>query len=134
MATILLSIKAEYVSRILSGEKTFEYRKRIPKQSIDRIVIYETSPKKRIVGIADVRGVVSDTPDHLWNSTGRKGGISKEAYMEYFSGSVKAYAFELKNITKTKHDFELNQLGINQPPQSYYYMSDEQMRMLTNCF
>jgi predicted transcriptional regulator len=39
MATILISIKKEYVDKILTGEKKVEYRTLIPKNKVDRIVI-----------------------------------------------------------------------------------------------
>lgn len=130
MASILLSIKSEYVDKILSGEKKYEFRKHRPKQSIEKIVIYETSPKKRIVGLADVVGIISDTPERLWGKTCKNGGISKDAFMEYYGGAKEAYAFELGKITLPKKSFELSQLGISQPPQSYVYLNDEQMKMV----
>ena len=127
MAAILLSIKPQYVEKILSGVKAFEYRKHIPKQEIDLIVIYETSPQKRIVGIAEVKGILKDTPKGLWESTKEKGGVTKKAYMEYFKVSKEAYAFILGPIRKFKNNYELDQLGVSQPPQSYVYINDKQM-------
>lgn len=48
---VLLSIKPEFVEKIFSGEKRFEYRKSIFKQqNIDTIVIYSTMPVGMIVG------------------------------------------------------------------------------------
>ena len=47
---VLLSIKPEFVEKIFSGEKRFEYRKSIFKQqNIDTIVIYSTMPVGMIV-------------------------------------------------------------------------------------
>jgi predicted transcriptional regulator len=40
----LLSIKPEFVDKIISGEKKYEYRKRIFKQKIEAVVIYCTMP------------------------------------------------------------------------------------------
>ena len=47
---VLLSIKPEFVSSIFKGEKRFEYRRTIFKSPVERVVIYETSPTKKIVG------------------------------------------------------------------------------------
>lgn len=41
---ILLSVFPEYVDRILSGEKRFEFRKHIPVEVVDHIVFYATAP------------------------------------------------------------------------------------------
>ncbi len=130
MATILLPIKTEYVKRILSGEKTFEYRKCKPKQNIDKIVIYETSPKKRVVGFAEVKGVITDTPARLWESTRKSGGITKKKYMEYFCGKDEAYAYILGKVHECKNEIRLKQIGISQSPQSYMYLDDNQFRKI----
>lgn len=42
----MLSIKPEYVDRILKGEKTYEFRRRIfRRHDVDTIVIYSSSRK-----------------------------------------------------------------------------------------
>ena len=46
----LLSIKPEYVEKIISGEKEYEYRKRIFKQKIKSVIIYCTMPVGEIIG------------------------------------------------------------------------------------
>ena len=38
MSKILMSIKPEYVDKIFSGEKKYEYRKRLCKKKIDTII------------------------------------------------------------------------------------------------
>ena len=37
MATILLSIKPEYVERIFNGSKKYEFRKHLPQEKVDKI-------------------------------------------------------------------------------------------------
>ena len=39
MKTIILSIKPQYVEKILDGTKKYEYRTRIPKSNINKIII-----------------------------------------------------------------------------------------------
>ena len=50
MSTILMSIKPEYVNKIFDGTKRYEYRKKLCKQRIDKIIVYSSSPIKKIVG------------------------------------------------------------------------------------
>ena len=45
MPSILLSIKPEYVEKILSGEKRYEFRRKLCKDEIDKIYVY---PDKRV--------------------------------------------------------------------------------------
>lgn len=61
---ILLPIYPEYANRILTGEKRFEYRSRIPQKAISHIVIYATTPIKKIIGIAEVEEIISGARLH----------------------------------------------------------------------
>ena len=66
MCSILLSIKPKYVEEILLGNKKYEYRTRIAKREVDKILIYCTNPVKRIVAEVEVLSVVSGEPTLLW--------------------------------------------------------------------
>ena len=90
MNSILISIKPEYVERIFNGSKKYEYRRRLPKDNIDKIVIYCTTPVKAVIGEVSVIKTISDTPGKLWGQTKDFAGISKEKYFEYFRYKEKA--------------------------------------------
>lgn len=47
MCKILLSIKPEYVERIMDGSKIYEFRKRKCSKDINGIIIYSTAPVKK---------------------------------------------------------------------------------------
>ena len=56
---VLLSINPPYVDKIFNGEKKFEYRRAIFKDnSVDTIVIYSTSPIKKVVGEFKVKAEI----------------------------------------------------------------------------
>lgn len=89
----MLSIKPEYVERIMSGEKRYEFRRRTFKRDdVDAIVIYETSPVQMVVGEAEVTGILAADPATLWERTGDKAGISYEDFMDYYRGRTIGYA------------------------------------------
>ena len=46
---VLMSIKPKYVEKILSGEKKYEYRKTLLKKDVESILVYSTSPVKKVV-------------------------------------------------------------------------------------
>ena len=46
MCSILLSIKPDYVEKIFSGDKKYEFRTRISKEPVDKIYIRYCSSKK----------------------------------------------------------------------------------------
>lgn len=130
MCKILLSIKPEYVDRILSGEKKYEYRKRLATDDVETIIIYATFPVMRIVGEVKVDRKIEMAPSPLWENTKKESGISRKKYREYFKGSKKACAYRLSQVTKYKKTKMLNDIGIKQAPQSFVYLVDEQYKKL----
>ena len=46
--TIILSIHPKHIEKILSGEKRYEYRKRIP-LDINYLIVYATAPTKKLL-------------------------------------------------------------------------------------
>lgn len=124
MCTILLPIRPEYANKIIEQTKLFEYRKNICKRKIDKIIIYSTSPVKRIVAEVEVKSVLSNTPSNLWNETKQYSGISKSKFMKYFENKETAYAYELGKIIVYKQPKLLKDFGINYYPQSYVYLTN----------
>ncbi len=124
MCTILLPIKPEYANKIIEQKKLYEYRKNICKRKIDKIVIYSTSPVKRVVAEVEVKSVLSNTPNKLWKETKQYSGISKAKYMKYFKNKKVAFAYELGKIIIYKQPKMLEDIGINYYPQSYVYLTN----------
>lgn len=125
MATILLSIKPEYVKRIFSGEKKYEYRKHLSQESVDKIIVYSTDPEQKVVGEIEVTGTLQMSPTRLWEQTKRDAGISREKFRKYFKGCKAAFAYQLGETTMYEAPKELSDYGISQAPQSFVYINRE---------
>lgn len=123
MCTILLPIKPEYANKIVEQTKLYEYRKSKCKKEIDRIVIYSTSPVKKVIGEVEVKEVISALPKKLWQDTKEYSGISKIKYMQYFKDKDMAFAYKLGKVTIYNKPKTLKDLGINYYPQSYIYLN-----------
>jgi predicted transcriptional regulator len=121
---VLLSIKPEYADRILSGEKRFEYRKSVFKDStITTIVIYATKPVGMVVGEFVIDSVISGNPPKVWHLTSEFSGVSRDFYNDYFCGKNTAYAIKVAKAKRYKKPVELETLlpsGL--PPQSFCYI------------
>ena len=95
---VLVSIKPIVAEQIFSGIKKYEYRKIAAKQDISSLLIYETSPIKRVVAEAEIVDVLMLSPDMLWEQTKENSGISKQFFDQYFKGREIAYAYKLGKI------------------------------------
>ena len=49
MKKIIVSINPEHVKNIINGTKKFEYRTKAAKTDVNKIIIYETTPIKKVV-------------------------------------------------------------------------------------
>lgn len=124
MCTILLPIKPEYANKIVEQTKLYEYRKTKCKKDIDRIVIYSTSPIKKVIAEVEVKEIISNSPNQLWKDTKDCSGISKKKYMKYFENKDIAFAYKLGEVIVYDTPKTLKDLGINYYPQSYVYLDN----------
>ncbi len=123
MSKILLSIHSEYANLILVGDKKYEYRKRLPQKHVDKIIIYSTSPEKKVIGEVEVTAILSIEKTNLWEKTKNYAGISKEKYMKYFSNYNIANAYVLGNVIKFDPPKTLADYGLKTAPQSFIYLN-----------
>lgn len=121
--TIILSIHPCHIEKIFSGEKLYEYRKFVP-SDIQNIVVYATSPIKKIVAIIEVDKVLTGVPESIWKQTSKLSGVTKEFFMSYFIRKEKANAIKIKRVIKLKEPKPLSYVGIRYAPQSFSYISD----------
>ena len=121
----LLSIKSEFVKRILSGEKKYEYRRRVfARDDVEAIVIYETLPVGRVVAEVEIEKVLKDTPSALWEETHEDSGITEKFFVSYFSGLEQACAIELGNVRLFDKPLLLSEYNpdLTHAPQSFVYV------------
>lgn len=121
---IILPIAPQYIEKILSGEKKYEYRKRLCKNNISRMYLYATAPVKGIVGEAEVIGKLEKNPKDLWNLTFQDSGIKVELFYKYFENYSRACAYKLGTVTRYANIIPLHNIGIDYIIQSFKYISD----------
>ena len=123
MSKILFSINPEHVENILQGTKKVEYRKiRCRRDDIDTVLIYSTSPVKRVVAQAKLLGILEDKPDSIWRETKLVSGITHEFFEKYFAHRDTAVAYELGGVEEFPIPKMLREFGIGAAPQSFVYI------------
>ena len=119
---IIVSINPEYVEKILSGEKKFEYRTRVAKQQVDTLIIYQTKPMMKVVAEVEIPGVLPASPEELWNQTKIQSGFTKSFFDEYFKDKQVAYAYKLGEVKVYERPKSLMDFGLRMAPQSFTYV------------
>lgn len=122
----ILSIKPIYANAILKGVKTVEFRKRVFKKNVDKIFIYSSSPTKMIVGYFTFSNIVEDTPENLWKTFQKLGGINKDDFFEYYKETEKGFGIVIKEVVKFEVEKDPIEFIENfTAPQSYVYLERE---------
>ena len=116
---VLMSIKPKFVKQIFEGIKLFELRKKIFRREVKTIIIYESSPTKKIVGEFIIDKIISATPQKIYLDYGESLGISKN---EYFKNVDIAYAIKIKKVIKYEKELTLADFNLERAPQSYQYI------------
>lgn len=119
----ILSIKPEFITKMSSGKKKFEFRRRIFKQDVHTVIVYATSPVKAIIGEFTIDEILFHELDELWEITKSYSGISKSFFYEYFKNREKGFAIKIKNFINYDSYLSLNEFGLVYPPQSFIYVS-----------
>lgn len=122
MKRIIISINPEHVQNIISGIKKYEYRTKAAKSDVDKIIIYETTPIKKIVAEVEILEVLMMKPEDLWNITKEYSGIAKSFFDNYFKDRDIAYAYKLGKVKVYSKPKSLEDFGLTYAPQSFAYV------------
>ncbi|WKZ33152.1 MAG: hypothetical protein QY316_01730 [Thermodesulfobacteriota bacterium] len=118
-----MPIKPVYAIKLMEGLKKYEFRRTAIRQDITHIIIYASSPVKKIVGIAEVESVNVASPTAIWESTKSSAGITRKEYRKYFQGTRQAVAIKIKDVIRLKCDIEPDKVREGfKVPQSFLYI------------
>jgi predicted transcriptional regulator len=121
MSTIMLSIRPQYMDKILDGSKKYEVRTdRYP--IVSEIIFYVTAPVGQVVAKAKVKGWMHGRVDAVFYSTEDQAGMTREAYMNYFKEKMWALAYELGKVVRFPVPMTLADFGLSSPPQCFVWI------------
>ena len=121
---VILSIRPNFCKMIFSGQKKYEYRKRVfTRSDVDKVYIYATKPICRIVGCFRVEEVIENKKSYMWEKTHKDGGISKEYFDAYFKNSDTAYAIKIGQVVKLDNPIDPKEVIKDfHAPQNFMYV------------
>ncbi len=122
---VLLSIKPDFVEKIFNGTKKYEFRRTLFKrEGVKIVIIYASSPVKRVVGEFQIEEILSDEIERIWEKTKEHSGISKDYFKAYFKDKNTANAIQIGSIIKYREEKFLSDYNVQQAPQSFCYLND----------
>jgi predicted transcriptional regulator len=120
---VLLSIKPEFALKIFEGTKKYEFRKSIFKRDdVDTVVVYASSPMQQVIGEFEIKKILCQEVELLWQITQQFAGINKDFYDEYFANKEVAFAIQVGKIHRFQKPKLLSDYDIDYAPQSFAYL------------
>jgi predicted transcriptional regulator len=120
---LVFSIKPQWVTHILMGDKTYELRRRPPSLvRPTKALIYETTPACSLRAVCTMGPVLTDSPERLWAKVAFGVCVTREEFFAYFLGLTHAHAIVVKNARELRKPLglaNLRQMIGFYPPQSW---------------
>lgn len=134
---VLVSIRPEYASKIMNGQKTVELRRRFPETTAvgATILIYSSSPVQAIVGYATIKDVLHLPVKNIWRDYSEAACINKADFDAYFTGLTKGYVIiltDVKSLLNQLRAIDLQEEFGFVAPQSFRYVDSEYDALLKN--
>lgn len=118
-----MAIRPEFASRLLSGEKRVEFRRRSSTKVLTHIAIYSTSPVQAVVGVIEIARIEQGSPAQLWKNFSDVGGIAKGDFFAYFEGAKEGIAYVVRRVWECSPPRQLGRGGLPRtPPQAFQYL------------
>ena len=121
---VLLPIHPEYVDLIREGVKLVEFRRTNFRRKFKYVIVYATSPEKRIAGFCEVSHVSRKSPEELWSEHGDKAGIGRDKLLSYLDGLSVATAIVISRFHDIGEMLSLSAIGVSRAPQGFQYVSE----------
>lgn len=121
-----MPIRPVYAQLLIEGKKHFEFRRSAISFDLTHMIIYASSPLKRILGVAKVNRVCIASPEETWARTKQYAGIKKGDFQQYFLNSEIAYSIEIEPEMTLRLDRQISPKEIDpnfQVPQSFKYVT-----------
>mgnify|MGYP003543347321 CR=1 FL=1 len=123
MNDVILSIKQQYIDKIIDGSKTIEIRRR-PPLKINRgsmIFFAQSGSGGMIVGDAMCAGITMATPQFAWEHYKDDMQISEYDFNEYTKGRAVICLIKLIMPQRYEKPLSVKHFGLKRIPQSFCY-------------
>ena len=123
MTDVIIALKPQYADAILTGTKRCEFRKPSFPQNVSLAVIYASNGVRKIVGWFTVKRQILGSLNEIWQLHSSDGGITRDEYDIYFTGSDEAMCLEIAKVHRIEPPIDpFKHINGFVVPQSFRYM------------
>ena len=109
---IVMSIRAKYARKILSGNKKVEVRRMFSKKwKSCKVTIYASGSERSLVGEALIKDVIFDKPENVWERFSDQIGCAKEEFDKYAISKNKVYAIVFEDVVPYRKSISIKEIS-----------------------
>ena len=121
---IVISVKPQFVARILAGSKVAELRRRAPRILPGcKVWIYTKAPEATVTVCVTVDRIVIGSPREIWQEHELSLGVSRDEFETYFAETQVACAILFSQVQAVRPALPLSEIRAEsrhfQPPQFF---------------
>lgn len=121
--TIMISTSPKNAQVLFDDlEKNVIFYKTTPINKVLRVLVYVTSPTKKVVGEFDLESVEIGAISSIWRKYSKQSVISKKEYDAYYEGKDKAHALVSKKAYKYRNPKDLSEYNMTKGPSGFQYL------------
>ncbi len=122
---VLLSLNPKYWDEITAHRKKYEFRKRVWSNiDIKEVIVYSTTPVKKIVGSFTIGQIHKGHPKDLWKRFNEVAGIDEAGFFTYFLNSNIGFAIEISSFKECKPADPKRFIPEFRAPESFRYIDN----------
>jgi predicted transcriptional regulator len=123
---MLLSIRPSFAAKLYDGTKRIELRRVRPTRPVTKVLVYETSPVKRITGWFTLRWIRLFSPSRAWSEFRAQLGVTRKAFRSYFRDRRAAVLLAVSRARRFASGVRLSAVRSGmRAPQSFFYLDKE---------
>jgi predicted transcriptional regulator len=119
---VMLALHGGYWKKMLSGEKKYEFRRRLWNVQTDRVFIYVTAPMSMVVGGFRCRGKWITSPENAWTTANGHAGLKQCEFYDYLDGTDRVGVISVGDVRAFKEPLSVTAFGLTKGPQSISYV------------
>lgn len=122
---IIVTLPAKLITKIITGEKKIEIRKRTPRHFAevhDKVFVVEKGKRRIVMFFTIDCFIIGNGFEYLYRAYGRKFGVNKQYYDDYVRNASTISLWKIKDVYTIMPSVSLDTLDLNiTAPQSFIY-------------
>lgn len=125
---IAITLPRKLIDKIVSGEKTFELRKTLPREIFPMTVFVVEKGTRKVPYTLYIDTWHFWPIKFIWHYYSSRIGITEKELYKYANGEQSLFCWHISKFWRNSRTFSIDDLDIKKAPQSFVYINKERRK------